>query len=401
MKDAADLVHALQENLGWTELRLREHTSSPQDPLALRLLSTCQHLSQLLAGAVAIARRDVCANSLNTQEVSLGELADTIRHALTTRACLVESSSSIQDRAVTVLYDPDITSSVVDRMLGAFVVRYGDRAAWTVRVGLKGVNAAIAVRSAPLDATSSESPTAGSGVTKLEAEFEDTIAICTASLARQGAALGFEVDDTGAGELTIVWPARLPNTADQQAPGIAVAPANQAPVSSDAPEQEKWSGTMAIQSDRFGTIEVEEQDIIRFPHGIIGFSDEHSFILIRTKSNAVGWLQSTTNPSLALPVVSAHVLAPPYPDVDIESYAQAVGLGARVEELAVVVVLNAQAGVPATVNLVAPIIVNVTTRIGGQVILDGTRFTTREMFILPAAPENTAQPSGEAISAAE
>ena len=159
---------------------------------------------------------------------------------------------------------------------------------------------------------------------------------------------------------------------------------------------------MAIQSDRFGSIEVKEQDVIRFPRGIIGFSDEHSFVLIRTKSNAVGWLQSAGNPGLALPVVSAHILAPTFPDVDIESYAQAAGLGSRLDELAVIVVLNAQPGVPATVNLVAPIIVNVATRIGAQVILDGSRFTTREMFILPSIPEGTAETSGEsAISAAE
>ena len=161
---------------------------------------------------------------------------------------------------------------------------------------------------------------------------------------------------------------------------------------------------MAIQSDRFGVVEVEERDVIAFPQGIIGFADEHSFVLIRTaKSNAVGWLQSISNPSLALPVVSAHVLAPAYPDVDLESYAQTVGKDTRMDELAVIVVLNAQPGVPATVNLVAPILVNVTTRVGAQVILDSTRFTTREMFILPAPPANNAAPAnGEsATSAAE
>ncbi len=158
---------------------------------------------------------------------------------------------------------------------------------------------------------------------------------------------------------------------------------------------------MAIQSDRFGPIEAEEEDIIKFAQGIIGFPDQHSFVLVRTKSNAIGWLQSTSNPGLALPVVSAHVLAPPYPDVDIEAYAQAVGLGARLEDLAVVVVLNAQAGVPATVNLVAPIVVNVATRTGAQVILDGTRFTTREMFVLPSVPTSDAQNGPGSVSAAE
>lgn len=159
---------------------------------------------------------------------------------------------------------------------------------------------------------------------------------------------------------------------------------------------------MAIQSDRFGCVEVDEKNVLTFPQGIIGLSDEHSFVLLRTaKSDAVGWLQSVTNPSLALPVVSAHVLAPPYPDVDLESYAQAVGKDTRREELAVIVVLNAQPGVPATVNLVAPILVNVTTRVGAQVILDGTRFTTREMFIIPTSPGAVPANVEPTITAAE
>ena len=147
---------------------------------------------------------------------------------------------------------------------------------------------------------------------------------------------------------------------------------------------------MAIQTDRFGSVEVDAKDVIRFPRGIIGFADEREFVLIRTtNAQAVGWLQSVTNPGMALPVVSAHVLAPPYPDVDIESYAQSAGIGTTLDELAVLVVLNAQPGVPATVNLVAPIVVNATTRVGAQILLDGTRFSTREMFILPSKTDGT------------
>ena len=152
---------------------------------------------------------------------------------------------------------------------------------------------------------------------------------------------------------------------------------------------------MAIQSNRFGRVEVNAKDIITFPKGIIGFADEHEFVLIRTtNAQSVGWLQSVTNPSMALPVVSAHVLAPPYPDVDIESYAQAVGHGTNFEDMAVLVVLNAQPGVPATVNLVAPIIVNAATCVGAQVLLEGTRFTTRELFVLPPRSDAAAREEG-------
>ena len=158
---------------------------------------------------------------------------------------------------------------------------------------------------------------------------------------------------------------------------------------------------MIIQSDRFGSIDINTEDIVTFPRGIIGFADEHEFVLIRTKNaHAIGWLQSANTPYMALPVVSAHVLIPKYPDVDIESYADAAGLGQILEDLAVLVVLNAPPGVPATVNLVAPIIVNASTHRGAQLLLEGSHFTTREMFMLPSRPVIAAQ--GEAqVNAAE
>jgi flagellar assembly factor FliW len=62
---------------------------------------------------------------------------------------------------------------------------------------------------------------------------------------------------------------------------------------------------MRIQTDRFGTFEVDDKDPIHFPQGMIGFPSEKQFVLLRHRDDsAIGWLQSTTNPALAFPVVS-------------------------------------------------------------------------------------------------
>jgi flagellar assembly factor FliW len=399
MKDAADLVHALQDNLGWTELRLREDPGGTHDELALRLLNTCQRLAQLLQGAVAIARRDACVTSPQLQEISLLELTAAIQRELSSRVSVIVTSLTDQDPTVSVMHDSAITANVLGRILDAVPAGNTGDAVWTVNIGLRGIHAEITLTyryASTVSPNLSSAQEAGTPVL-----LSDTLKICSALLARQGAALGYERDDEGHEEFTLIWPAQFGIASAPVAAGTSVAVADGAPAHTDA-QEEKWSGTMAIQSDRFGSIEIEDKDIIRFPRGLIGFADEHSFVLVRTKSNAVGWLQSASNPSLALPVVSAHVLAPPYPDVDIESYTHTVGLGTRLDEIALIVVLNAQPGVPATVNLVAPIIVNVTTRTGAQIILDGTRFSTREMFVLPSVPENANQASSEsAISAAE
>ena len=143
---------------------------------------------------------------------------------------------------------------------------------------------------------------------------------------------------------------------------------------------------MNISSQRFGALEIGEEQVLQFPEGIIGFPNEREFVLIPHNSTGfLAWLQSTRSPAIALPVVSAHAFGSKYPDVSIEGAANALGLGE--DDVALMVVLSAPQGQPATVNLLAPILVNVTTRRGAQIILDGSRFSTRELFIREQEPE--------------
>jgi flagellar assembly factor FliW len=60
------------------------------------------------------------------------------------------------------------------------------------------------------------------------------------------------------------------------------------------------------------------------------------------------------------------------------------------------VVLCATPQAPVTVNLVAPIIVNAVSWTGVQTILEGTKFTTREVFVLPKGQAETAAPVAQA-----
>jgi flagellar assembly factor FliW len=156
----------------------------------------------------------------------------------------------------------------------------------------------------------------------------------------------------------------------------------------DAPVQVQESTTMQkIATSRFGTVEVSEENLIRFDSGLIGFPQERMFALIpHGSSTVIAWLQSVSTPELAFPVVSAHGLVADYPDVPVTLAAEKVGLGTDAEQLAILAVLCANQGVPASVNLLAPILIDVATHCGAQVFLDGSRFTTRELFVLPGAP---------------
>lgn len=149
-----------------------------------------------------------------------------------------------------------------------------------------------------------------------------------------------------------------------------------------------------IDSDRFGTINSETQNTIQFPAGMVGFPEELEFVLVgHGRSDSVAWLQSTKTPGLAFPVVSAHGFRGVYPDVPIPMPGSADGICDEADEIAVMAVLCAPRSGPATVNLMAPIVVNVTKRIGIQVFLEGTRFSAREMFMLPRENERATEPA--------
>ena len=140
---------------------------------------------------------------------------------------------------------------------------------------------------------------------------------------------------------------------------------------------------MKVQSSRFGTIELDDQEVIRFPAGLIGFPDETSFVMLRPKPESpIAWLHSTQTSWFALPVVSADVLQADLTGT-ISEATKASGLVSSDEPYAVMAVLNAPgAGVPASVNLMAPIIVNAETRQGAQLLLESSNYSTQEPFVL-------------------
>ena len=60
--------------------------------------------------------------------------------------------------------------------------------------------------------------------------------------------------------------------------------------------------TVTIDSPRFGTLEIASEDVIEFPHGLIGLGGSRFAIIEREGS--FSWLHSIDDPSLALPVTN-------------------------------------------------------------------------------------------------
>ena len=124
---------------------------------------------------------------------------------------------------------------------------------------------------------------------------------------------------------------------------------------------------MQIQTARFGQISVSPTDVFFFPRGLIGFENHRHWVLLADADNdALAWLQSTSDSKLALAVVSPRRFAPGY-RVRVEpSDLSALQL----DEVGQAYVLNivAENNGKLTINLRAPLLINLERRMGRQVV---------------------------------
>lgn len=124
---------------------------------------------------------------------------------------------------------------------------------------------------------------------------------------------------------------------------------------------------MEIHTTRFGTLNIKSDDVILFPAGMLGLDDcQHWILLADAQNDNLGWLQSTTHGDVALAVVSPRRFVPDY-DVRVGRSELAPLALASLEEAHVLVALSkTERGI--TLNLKAPLVINLRRRLGRQVI---------------------------------
>jgi flagellar assembly factor FliW len=124
---------------------------------------------------------------------------------------------------------------------------------------------------------------------------------------------------------------------------------------------------MLIRTTRFGSIPVKPDDVVTFANGLIGYESCQRWILLAdAEIDHVGWLQSVTNPEIAVAVVSPRRFVPDYAVHVTRS--QLAPLELTGVDQAYVLNLLARNGGRLTVNLRAPLIINLDRRMGRQVI---------------------------------
>lgn len=145
---------------------------------------------------------------------------------------------------------------------------------------------------------------------------------------------------------------------------------------------------MEVHSTRFGRIEFAGDDAVSFPEGLFGFPDARQWVLLADPENeALAWLQSTTRPELAVAVVSPRRFVPRYQLRVCRRELEPLGIEDLGSACVLAVISRSEGGL--SLNLQAPLVLDVDRRVGRQVIANGN-VPLRHFLTPPAALRKSA-----------
>ena len=143
---------------------------------------------------------------------------------------------------------------------------------------------------------------------------------------------------------------------------------------------------MQIETKRFGTIEIGEDKLIEFPTGLLGFEELRRYLLIDSDEAApMRWLLSVDEPELAFLVIEPTPFFPDYKVQVSQEDHDALGLTELQEAVVACLVVVPEDPAHMTVNLMGPLVLNTERRLGRQVVLHDSGYSTRQRLLPDAA----------------
>ncbi len=135
---------------------------------------------------------------------------------------------------------------------------------------------------------------------------------------------------------------------------------------------------MKIQTRLLGELEIKEESIIEFPEGILGFPDSHEFALVEVPGNELFFLLQDVNEEFISFILTDPFKA--YPDYEInisDEELEKIKIEEKEQVGVMGIVTLAKPFVNSTVNLLAPVILNLEKKLGKQYVLNDMNFKTK------------------------
>jgi len=148
---------------------------------------------------------------------------------------------------------------------------------------------------------------------------------------------------------------------------------------------------MLIHTVSFGSLDVPEDKIITFKEGLPGFPQIHRFaILVREELKPFQYLQALDDPPIALFVINPFMVDPTYEFRLTDSDMGDLNSNNSAELAVFAVATIPDDPSQATLNLMAPIVINDKDRCGKQVILHDSKYSVKHP-LLGSAGSNEAK----------
>lgn len=132
---------------------------------------------------------------------------------------------------------------------------------------------------------------------------------------------------------------------------------------------------MLVKTRFFGEVDIEDEKILTFDNGIMGFEDMKRWTLIydieKGSEGPISWFQSLDMAELALPVINPYTVTAIYEPVVEDELLKPLG-EFKDEELVTLLTITIPSEDPSktTANFRAPILINPVNRKGIQVIVN-------------------------------
>ena len=141
---------------------------------------------------------------------------------------------------------------------------------------------------------------------------------------------------------------------------------------------------MKYETARFGSIDVQAEDVLLFPEALYGFDQEKEFVLLPLDPNIdspMEWLQSLRTPELAFIVTDPFLFVPQYKMVLNDDEKRQLKVESTESMVIRVIVTIPKVHAEMTANLVAPLVINQKNRLAKQIVLTSAEYDTKHCLM--------------------
>lgn len=139
---------------------------------------------------------------------------------------------------------------------------------------------------------------------------------------------------------------------------------------------------LVLETKRWGTLEINKNDILHFERGIPGFEGMMRFAIFESEEiQPFKWLINTENPDLGFVIVPPHVFYPNYNPKLYESDLEELRVAQNNNLALFVIVTLTPNPLKSTANLQGPLLINLTKRLGKQIIIVEEEYSVKHPIL--------------------